>query len=85
MLSGLSRTMTELIVFQGIQGLGADGVIPLAQAITGEIFSPRERFRYQGYTGFSSWPAPDLALPRNTGCTSSTSRSPVCPNRTMSG
>jgi len=25
-------------------------VIPLAHAIIGEIFSPRERFRYQGYT-----------------------------------
>ena len=50
-LCGLSRTMTHLIVFRGIQGLGAGGVIPLAQAIIGEIFSPRERFRYQGYTG----------------------------------
>ena len=43
--------MTQLIIFRGIQGLGAGGVIPLAQAIIGEIFSPRERFRYQGYTG----------------------------------
>ncbi|HXJ78979.1 MAG TPA: MDR family MFS transporter [Candidatus Methylomirabilis sp.] len=50
-LCGLSRSMTHLIVFRGIQGLGAGGVIPLAQAIIGEIFSPRERFRYQGYTG----------------------------------
>jgi EmrB/QacA subfamily drug resistance transporter len=50
-LSGLSRSMTQLIVFRGVQGLGAGGVIPLAQAIIGEIFSPRERFRYQGYTG----------------------------------
>jgi MFS family permease len=43
--------MTQLIVFRGIQGLGAGGVIPAAQAIIGEIFSPRERFRYQGYSG----------------------------------
>jgi len=50
-LCGLSRSMAQLIVFRGIQGLGAGGVIPLAQAIIGEIFSPRERFRYQGYTG----------------------------------
>lgn len=50
-LSGLSQTMTQLIIFRGVQGLGAGGVIPLAQAIIGEIFSPRERFRYQGYTG----------------------------------
>jgi len=39
-LSGLSRSMIQLIVFRGIQGLGAGGVIPLAQAIIGEIFSP---------------------------------------------
>ena len=50
-LSGMSRSMTQLILFRGVQGLGAGGVIPLAQAIIGEIFSPRERFRYQGYTG----------------------------------
>jgi EmrB/QacA subfamily drug resistance transporter len=50
-LSGLSRSMTQLIIFRGIQGLGAGGVIPVAQAIIGEIFSPRERFRYQGYSG----------------------------------
>ncbi len=50
-LSGLSRSMTQLIIFRGIQGLGAGGVLPLAQAIIGEIFSPRERFRYQGYSG----------------------------------
>jgi EmrB/QacA subfamily drug resistance transporter len=50
-LSGLSQSMTQLIIFRGIQGLGAGGVIPVAQAIIGEIFSPRERFRYQGYSG----------------------------------
>jgi len=50
-LSGLSQSMTQLIIFRGIQGLGAGGVVPVAQAIIGEIFSPRERFRYQGYSG----------------------------------
>jgi EmrB/QacA subfamily drug resistance transporter len=50
-LSGLSQSMTQLIIFRGIQGLGAGGVVPIAQAIIGEIFSPRERFRYQGYSG----------------------------------
>ena len=61
-LSGLSRSMIQLIVFRGIQGLGAGGVIPLAQAIIGEIFSPRERFRYQGYTG-SLFAASSIAGP----------------------
>lgn len=50
-LSGLSQNMTQLILFRGVQGLGAGGMLPLAQAIIGDIFSPRERGRYMGYTG----------------------------------
>jgi EmrB/QacA subfamily drug resistance transporter len=51
MLAGLSQTMLELIVFRFVQGLGAGGLIVLAQAIIGDILSPRERGRYQGYLG----------------------------------
>jgi EmrB/QacA subfamily drug resistance transporter len=50
-LSGVAQSMTQLIVFRGIQGLGAGGMIPIAIAIIGDIFSPRERGKYQGYTG----------------------------------
>jgi EmrB/QacA subfamily drug resistance transporter len=50
-LSGLSRDMGQLIVFRAIQGLGAGGLIPIGMAIVGDIFSPRERGRYQGYMG----------------------------------
>jgi MFS family permease len=51
MLSGLSQTMLQLIVFRAIQGLGAGGLIALVMAIIGDVVSPRERGRYQGYLG----------------------------------
>ena len=48
-LSGLSHKMIELIVFRGVQGLGAGGLMALTFAIIGDILSPRQRGRYQGY------------------------------------
>jgi EmrB/QacA subfamily drug resistance transporter len=48
-LSGISQSMMQLIVFRGIQGVGAGGLMALAMAIIGDILSPRERGRYQGY------------------------------------
>ncbi|MBO0886870.1 MAG: MFS transporter, partial [Acidimicrobiales bacterium] len=50
-LSGLSQNMAELIGFRALQGLGAGGLMALAMAIIGDIVSPRERGRYQGYFG----------------------------------
>ena len=50
-LSGLSQTMAQLIAFRSVQGLGAGALFPLSLAIIGDLFSPRERGRYQGLFG----------------------------------
>jgi len=50
-LCGLSETMTQLILFRALQGLGAGGLIVLTQAVVGDIVSPRERGKYQGIFG----------------------------------
>src|SRR3954463_14967625 len=48
-LSGAAQSLGELIGFRALQGTGAGGLMTLAMAIVGEIVSPRERGRYQGY------------------------------------
>lgn len=50
-LSGLSQSMGQLIAFRAVQGVGAGGLIVMALTIIGDILSPRERGRYQGYMG----------------------------------
>lgn len=50
-LSGAAHNMIELIIFRGIQGLGAGGVMALILAIVGDIIPARQRGKYQGYFG----------------------------------
>ncbi len=50
-LSGAAQTMTQLILFRAFQGLGAGGLVPIAIAVVGDIFTPRERAKWQGVTG----------------------------------
>ena len=50
-LSGLSQEMWQLVLFRGIQGLGAGALFPIALAVIGDLFSPAERGKYQGFFG----------------------------------
>jgi EmrB/QacA subfamily drug resistance transporter len=44
-----STSMYMLAAFRAFQGLGAGGLFSLALAIIGDIVSPRDRAKYQGY------------------------------------
>ncbi len=41
--------MSQLIVFRGLQGVGAGMMMAMAFTIIGDVFSPAERGRYQGF------------------------------------
>ncbi|MFN8500062.1 MAG: MDR family MFS transporter [Anaerolineae bacterium] len=47
-LSGLSQSMTQLIIFRAIQGVGAGALLPLSFTIAGDIFTVEQRTRVQG-------------------------------------
>src|SRR3954464_4966116 len=57
-LSGVSTSMTQLIIFRAIQGLGAGALVPLGMTIIGDIYTLAERARMQalfsGVWGLSS-------------------------------
>ncbi|MGA2480147.1 MAG: MDR family MFS transporter, partial [Spirochaetia bacterium] len=50
-LSGQSRSMTELIIFRALQGLGSAGIFSTAFTVVADIFAPAERGKYQGLFG----------------------------------
>ena len=50
-LSGASQNMTQLVLFRAVQGLGAGALFPLVMAIIADLYSPRERGRFQGLFG----------------------------------
>lgn len=48
-LSGFSTSMTQLIAFRAMQGLGAGALIPLGMTIIGDVYTIEERTRMQAY------------------------------------
>ncbi len=64
LFSGLSDTMTQLIIFRGVQGIGAGIMMANAFVVIADIFPPAERGKYQGYMsgvfGISSVIGPTL-------------------------
>jgi EmrB/QacA subfamily drug resistance transporter len=64
LLSGLSNSMTLLITFRGLQGIGGGIMMANAFTVIADIFPPAERGKYQGYIsgvfGISSIIGPSL-------------------------
>jgi EmrB/QacA subfamily drug resistance transporter len=49
-LCGFARSTEVLILFRAIQGLGSGAIQPIAMTIIGDIYTPAERAKVQGWT-----------------------------------
>jgi EmrB/QacA subfamily drug resistance transporter len=50
-LCGFSHSMTQLIIFRAVQGLGGGIMMPMAMIIIGDLFPPEKRGKWQGLMG----------------------------------
>jgi EmrB/QacA subfamily drug resistance transporter len=48
-LCGLAWDMISLVGFRALQGIGAGGILPIAMTLVGDLYTPAERARIQGY------------------------------------
>ncbi|MFC3883372.1 MDR family MFS transporter [Bacillus songklensis] len=51
LMAGFSNGMIELIIYRGVQGLGGGLIMSTAFTAVADLFSPRERGRWQGLMG----------------------------------
>jgi EmrB/QacA subfamily drug resistance transporter len=49
LMCGLSNTMTQIIAFRGIQGIGGGMMMANAFTVIADLFPPAERGKYQGF------------------------------------
>ncbi len=47
LLAGLANSMVSLIIYRGIQGLGAGGMLPISMIIVGDLFTIEKRGKIQ--------------------------------------
>jgi EmrB/QacA subfamily drug resistance transporter len=63
-LCGLSQSMNQIIIFRGLQGIGAGVIMANAFTVIGDLFPPAVRGKYQGFMsavfGISSIIGPTL-------------------------
>ncbi|MEK3712583.1 MFS transporter [Paenibacillus sp. FSL R7-0333] len=62
LLCGVSQSMQQLIIYRGIQGIGAGALIPMTFTIIGDIYSLKERAKTQGLLS-SVWGISSLVGP----------------------
>jgi EmrB/QacA subfamily drug resistance transporter len=62
LLCALAQDVGQLVAARVVQGLGAGGLLPLAQTAIADLFSPRDRGRYQGLIG-AMWAIAAIAGP----------------------
>ncbi len=48
-LAAYAHSMTQLILFRGLQGLGAGGIMPVVLTIAADIYTLKERAKIQGF------------------------------------
>ena len=50
-LCGFAQNMLQLILFRGVQGLGAGAIIAISYAVVGDVFPPAQRGKWAGVVG----------------------------------
>src|SRR5699024_1098093 len=53
-LCGLSQTMTQLILFRAIQGIGAGAIMPVTSTVIADIYPIEKRAKVMGLNG-AAW------------------------------